>query len=226
VSKDKITEREQEWEDHILSVLNTLGNIATSDGGARGGRRSNIRLKRQNSGSLDYLPVAKRNLVGILCFVFVRKMHMAHLSSVITSSVRLCYEPISCLFRRYACWTMIVIVIVGFLSSSLNLALPICDVLVPSFCVLLSFAPPPFVLHQVSSGIMGVVGNKGAVGVWMTFYNSTFCFVCAHLAAHRGAVQQRNENYRKIVDEMELYVFVYVFLYRDGSSFHMPAPRL
>ena len=58
---------------------------------------------------------------------------------------------------------------------------------------------------HVSSGIMGVVGNKGAVGIWMTLYNSKFCFVCAHLAAGRGdsKLVARNENYDKILDEME-----------------------
>lgn len=37
-------------------------------------------------------------------------------------------------------------------------------------------------------GIMGVVGNKGGVSIRFRLYDSTLCFICSHLAAHRGNV--------------------------------------
>ena len=35
----------------------------------------------------------------------------------------------------------------------------------------------------VGVGVLGMGGNKG--GVRLQFYDSTICFVCEHLAAHR-----------------------------------------
>ena len=52
-------------------------------------------------------------------------------------------------------------------------------------------------------GIMGVMGNKGGVSLRLRVYDSTFCFVCAHLAAHRGAVGQRNADFASIMAKTE-----------------------
>ncbi len=35
-------------------------------------------------------------------------------------------------------------------------------------------------------GVMGMLGNKGGASVRMTVFDSSMCFVCTHLAAHRG----------------------------------------
>ncbi|DBA00263.1 TPA: hypothetical protein N0F65_007907 [Lagenidium giganteum] len=52
-------------------------------------------------------------------------------------------------------------------------------------------------------GIMGMMGNKGGAAVRMTFYDSTLCFVCAHLAAHRENVAGRNADYLNILSKIE-----------------------
>jgi len=52
-------------------------------------------------------------------------------------------------------------------------------------------------------GVMGVMGNKGAAAVRLRIADSSFCFVCAHLAAHRGAVAQRNADYAAILAKTE-----------------------
>eukprot|EP00752_Nemacystus_decipiens_P002667 g2495.t1 len=49
----------------------------------------------------------------------------------------------------------------------------------------------------VSAGMMGVMGNKGGVGVRLRLRSSSLCFVTCHLAAHRENVKARNENYHK-----------------------------
>ncbi|XP_057438418.1 type I inositol polyphosphate 5-phosphatase 8-like [Lotus japonicus] len=38
-------------------------------------------------------------------------------------------------------------------------------------------------LSCVGRGIMGYLGNKGSISISMTLYNTTFCFVCTHLAS-------------------------------------------
>lgn len=46
--------------------------------------------------------------------------------------------------------------------------------------------------------MMGVMGNKGGVGIRLRFRSSSLCFVTCHLAAHRENVKARNENYQKV----------------------------
>jgi phosphatidylinositol-bisphosphatase len=53
--------------------------------------------------------------------------------------------------------------------------------------------------ESVGVGVMGMMGNKGAVCVRLQFYDSTLCFVCSHLAAHRENVQGRNADYYNIM---------------------------
>eukprot|EP00943_MAST-04B_sp_MAST-4B-sp1_P000057 g57.t1 len=50
-----------------------------------------------------------------------------------------------------------------------------------------------------ATGIFGVVGNKGGSSIRFSFYDSTLCFVCSHLAAHRGNVTGRNHDYASIL---------------------------
>ncbi|CAN0431374.1 unnamed protein product, partial [Phaeothamnion confervicola] len=54
----------------------------------------------------------------------------------------------------------------------------------------------------VSAGALGVMGNKGAVGVRFDAWDTSLCFVCTHLAAHRENVRARNDNYHKIMRSM------------------------
>lgn len=52
-------------------------------------------------------------------------------------------------------------------------------------------------------GVMGVMGNKGACAVRFQIFDSTFCFVGAHLAAHRHAIAQRNSDFATITSKIE-----------------------
>ena len=54
------------------------------------------------------------------------------------------------------------------------------------------------VTDTVKTGAGGRVGNKGGVAVRMRMYNSTICFVCAHLAAGQSHVAERNSDYSEI----------------------------
>ena len=51
-------------------------------------------------------------------------------------------------------------------------------------------------------GLMGVMGNKGGAAVRFKFRDSTFCFICSHLAAHRGNVAGRNSDYANILEKI------------------------
>jgi synaptojanin len=43
-------------------------------------------------------------------------------------------------------------------------------------------------------------GNKGAVGIRLDYHDTSFCFVTAHLAAGHLNVDERNHDYRTIVN--------------------------
>ena len=49
--------------------------------------------------------------------------------------------------------------------------------------------------------MMGVMGNKGAVVVRLSLYDSTLCFVCAHMAAKRANVAGRNADFWSILSK-------------------------
>ena len=51
-----------------------------------------------------------------------------------------------------------------------------------------------------ATGVLGVMGNKGGVCIRMNLYDSTICFVCAHLAASRNNVSGRNSDTAQILD--------------------------
>lgn len=55
---------------------------------------------------------------------------------------------------------------------------------------------------SVGVGVMGVMGNKGGVGIRLQFYDSTICIVNSHLAAHRENVVGRNADFQNIFSKM------------------------
>lgn len=55
---------------------------------------------------------------------------------------------------------------------------------------------------QVGIGIMGHGGNKGAVAVRFRVHDTSFCFVCTHLAAHRNNVEGRNKDVEAILQKL------------------------
>ena len=43
-------------------------------------------------------------------------------------------------------------------------------------------------------------GNKGAVGIRLDYHDSNFCFLTAHLSAGHSNVEERNADYRTIMN--------------------------
>eukprot|EP01134_Creolimax_fragrantissima_P003445 CFRG3445T1 len=59
------------------------------------------------------------------------------------------------------------------------------------------------VITKCNVGMHGLAGNKGGIGIRFVFRNTSFCFVCAHLAAGQYNVQDRIEDYKDITRSLD-----------------------
>lgn len=55
-----------------------------------------------------------------------------------------------------------------------------------------------------ATGFGGITPNKGGVVIVMTIYQTKFCFVSSHLAAHLKHLEARNSNFSEIIDQTRL----------------------
>ncbi|KAK9748720.1 hypothetical protein RND81_02G075700 [Saponaria officinalis] len=70
-------------------------------------------------------------------------------------------------------------------------------------------------VSTVGVGVMGYIGNKGAVSVSMSIYQTLFCFICTHLTSGEKEIDQLKRN----ADVSEIHRRT---LFRSGSGLGVP----
>ena len=53
----------------------------------------------------------------------------------------------------------------------------------------------------IARGAGGLLGNKGGICIRMDIHDTSICFVCAHLSAHREDTTKRNDDYHAIYNK-------------------------
>ncbi|TPX31596.1 hypothetical protein SmJEL517_g05125 [Synchytrium microbalum] len=56
----------------------------------------------------------------------------------------------------------------------------------------------------LATGFAKVVGNKGATAIGLHFDSLSLLFICSHFAAHQHGVNERNNNFQRINEELRL----------------------
>jgi phosphatidylinositol-bisphosphatase len=74
------------------------------------------------------------------------------------------------------------------------------------------------VCHSEGVGIMGMMGNKGAISASFKLYGTTMCFVTSHFAPHTEAIQRRNQNFHELVRRCQIDNHDFIFWF--GGMFH------
>ena len=55
---------------------------------------------------------------------------------------------------------------------------------------------------SIGVGVMGVMGNKGAVAIRLSLHDTSICFVASHFTANKKEVQSRNQDFQVILDKL------------------------
>ena len=74
-------------------------------------------------------------------------------------------------------------------------------------------------IGHCACGIGGMLANKGGVAIRFKIQDSTVCIVNSHLAAHRDAVEKRNDNFHTI-----LYLGCFPILCMRACSWRQVSP--
>lgn len=66
-------------------------------------------------------------------------------------------------------------------------------------------------------------GNKGAVAIRLQYHDTNFCFITAHLAAGHSNVEERNSDYRTIVNQLRFQKGKTIGSHQYVTPIHCPA---
>ena len=67
--------------------------------------------------------------------------------------------------------------------------------------MIMSFARDVYV-EDVKTGMGGATGNKGTVGISLTYNATSFVFLCSHFAAGQKEIQERNNDFGEALKKL------------------------
>eukprot|EP01103_Thecamoeba_quadrilineata_P013847 TRINITY_DN3965_c0_g1_i1.p1 TRINITY_DN3965_c0_g1~~TRINITY_DN3965_c0_g1_i1.p1 ORF type:complete len:848 (+),score=177.51 TRINITY_DN3965_c0_g1_i1:200-2545(+) len=75
-------------------------------------------------------------------------------------------------------------------------------------------------IFTVATGIANVIGNKGGIAISFQMFETKFCFIGSHLAAHQKNLMARNKDYRHIIKGIPYSTTFSGGLFDIEHSFH------
>lgn len=54
------------------------------------------------------------------------------------------------------------------------------------------------VMGMICCSLSETLGNKGGVAIGFNYFETSFCFVNSHLAAHQAMIKERNDDVKKV----------------------------
>ena len=57
-------------------------------------------------------------------------------------------------------------------------------------------------MEDVKTGLGGATGNKGTVGISLTYNATSLVFLCSHFAAGQKEIQERNNDYGEAIKKL------------------------
>ncbi|CAF1106784.1 unnamed protein product [Rotaria sordida] len=57
-------------------------------------------------------------------------------------------------------------------------------------------------IDTVKTGMGGAIGNKGCVAIRLVLHSTSICFICAHFTAGQNEYNERNKDYRSIMEKL------------------------
>ena len=57
-------------------------------------------------------------------------------------------------------------------------------------------------VEDVKTGMGGATGNKGTVGISLTYNATSFVFLCSHFAAGQKEIQERNNDFGEALKKL------------------------
>lgn len=73
-------------------------------------------------------------------------------------------------------------------------------------------------ISKVPTGLLGITGNKGGVGIRMNIHNTSLCFINSHLAANQRRCKRRNKDYRDVDRKMKFKTTSTICKIRDHDK--------
>jgi hypothetical protein len=189
----------------------------------------NVNGKQPSENLLPWLTFPKSGMVDMIVVGFQEIVELSPQQIMATDN------------QKLVIWESILLDTINKVGGKEFVALKSGQLVGAALCIFIrkEFAPNVRNVHGTikKTGLAGLAGNKGGIAIRMDFFDTSLCFVCAHLAAGHSNIEDRNTDYftiseglsfikgRKIADH-DAIVWLGDFNYRIETSYEEALVRI